>query len=192
MPVSADEKALAETKSAGNDIGLAAESEVSETIDPQTKAHTPTFLPTPPISGAESAGDQQVSTITKVDPRDEKPQNRLLEEFPEKKIIVHFKYESDELTQKALDKLDPFIRAAAEHTDSKVLIEGYTDSSGGYAYNLTLSKVRANIVKTYLVYNGIPAERIEAVGNGPENPIASNNTPEGRAINRRVEVTLKK
>lgn len=72
----------------------------------------------------------------------------------------------------------------------KLLVEGFTDSRGSDAYNLDLSARRANAVRTALTASGVGAERIEMRGYGEAFPIASNETPEGRQLNRRVEVVI--
>jgi outer membrane protein OmpA-like peptidoglycan-associated protein len=69
---------------------------------------------------------------------------------------------------------------------SKMTIEGHTDSSGDAALNKQLSQERADAVKTYIVGKGIDAGRMDAMGYGAEQPIASNDTEDGRAKNRRV------
>lgn len=69
-------------------------------------------------------------------------------------------------------------------------LAGHTDNTGSMALNLRLSKERAEAVKSYLVSQGANPSRIEATGYGPNQPIASNKTPEGRQQNRRVEFTL--
>lgn len=69
-------------------------------------------------------------------------------------------------------------------------LAGHTDNTGSNALNMRLSKERAESVKAYLVSKGANASRIEAVGYGSSQPIASNDTPEGRQQNRRVEFTL--
>ncbi|ATP56633.1 flagellar motor protein MotB [Pedobacter ginsengisoli] len=69
-------------------------------------------------------------------------------------------------------------------------LAGHTDNTGSMALNLRLSKDRAESIKTYLVSQGANASRIEATGYGPNQPIASNKTAEGRQKNRRVEFTL--
>jgi adhesin transport system outer membrane protein len=71
-----------------------------------------------------------------------------------------------------------------------VIAVGHTDGVGTAAYNQRLSERRAEAVKAYLVSNGIPAERIRTEGRGLTEPVASNATPQGRAQNRRVEVTV--
>lgn len=74
-----------------------------------------------------------------------------------------------------------------ENPEIVVEISGHTDSQGGYEMNMNLSKNRAEAVKEWLVAKGIDASRIETVGYGPNNPIASNDTEEGRYQNRRIE-----
>src|SRR5690606_35543304 len=69
-------------------------------------------------------------------------------------------------------------------------LAGHTDNTGSMALNLRLSKDRAEAVKAYLVSQGANASRIEATGYGPNQPIASNSTLEGRQKNRRVEFSL--
>ena len=78
-----------------------------------------------------------------------------------------------------------------EHPDVKIEIQGHTDSTGSAKYNLRLSQRRAEAVKEILVKKyGISPDRIIAKGYGEAMPIAPNNTPEGRAKNRRVIVKI--
>jgi len=72
----------------------------------------------------------------------------------------------------------------------KVIIRGHTDSSGDEAKNKILSQNRANSVKEALIVYGVSAERLATIGKGSIEPIASNETPDGRAQNRRIEVEL--
>ncbi len=67
---------------------------------------------------------------------------------------------------------------------------GHTDSTGGYQYNMSLSQRRADSVASYLQAQGVQSVRLQARGFGPDRPVASNDTPDGRAQNRRVEITL--
>ncbi|SDD39355.1 OmpA family protein [Pedobacter soli] len=82
-----------------------------------------------------------------------------------------------------LDKLSSTLR----ENGGKVTVNGYASSEGTAAYNLKLSKDRANSVKTYLVNSGVNASQVATKGYGEANPIASNDTEEGRIQNRRVE-----
>jgi OOP family OmpA-OmpF porin len=77
-----------------------------------------------------------------------------------------------------------------ENPTIRVRIEGYTDEMASDEHNLELSRERAEAVKRILVGYGVGPERLETVGYGEANPIASNATPEGRALNRRVELDV--
>jgi OOP family OmpA-OmpF porin len=77
-----------------------------------------------------------------------------------------------------------------ENPEIRVRIAGYTDERGSEAHNLELGQERAEAVKRILVGYGVGPERLEAVGLGEANPIATNDTPEGRALNRRVELDV--
>jgi outer membrane protein OmpA-like peptidoglycan-associated protein len=74
--------------------------------------------------------------------------------------------------------------------DSRIAVQGYTDSQGSQSFNQDLSQHRAEAVRTYLVAHGISADRITAQGLGPANPVADNASAEGRADNRRVEIIV--
>lgn len=74
--------------------------------------------------------------------------------------------------------------------DTDVAITGYTDNTGSYAVNEKLSDQRANSVRNYLITCGVPSTRLTAMGIPMADYIASNDTPEGRALNRRVEITV--
>ncbi|GAA5316305.1 MAG: OmpA family protein [Candidatus Pelagadaptatus aseana] len=77
-----------------------------------------------------------------------------------------------------------------EFEKTTIRVSGHTDSTGGLDLNQRLSEARANSVKQYLQSQGIVSGRVHAVGYGPRYPIASNDTPEGRQANRRVELEL--
>ncbi len=72
----------------------------------------------------------------------------------------------------------------------QIQVVGYTDNTGSYAYNMQLSQQRAQSVATYLTSQGVSGEYLTVKGMGPADPIASNATPDGRAMNRRVQITL--
>jgi len=78
-----------------------------------------------------------------------------------------------------------------KYPDEAIDVEGHTDNVGSAAYNQTLSENRANSVKSFLIDNGVPASRVTAVGFGETRPKASNDTPEGRQVNRRVEIHIR-
>lgn len=103
---------------------------------------------------------------------------------------VLFRTDSAELIPGAaatIDRLAEFMRRNPEAT---VQIEGHTDSTGSETYNLGLSQRRADAVRSALVSRGIEPHRIETQGLGQSMPIASNDTAQGRQLNRRVEVVV--
>jgi OOP family OmpA-OmpF porin len=86
--------------------------------------------------------------------------------------------------------LDEAATILQKYPDVKVVIEGYTDNVGDPGFNRLLSEHRATAVRDYLIERGVEPPRLVAVGRGAENPIASNNTPYGRSLNRRIEFHL--
>ena len=104
---------------------------------------------------------------------------------------VLFKFGSAELTLEGKAALDPYVKYMQKHDDKKAFVSGYTDNIGEEAYNLELSKQRAESAKAYLVEKGVNAERVTTAGYGETNFIASNDTPAGRAKNRRIELRFK-
>jgi OOP family OmpA-OmpF porin len=86
--------------------------------------------------------------------------------------------------------LDEAVRILGTGGGSAVAIEGHTDWIGTDAYNQGLSERRANAVMNYLVDHGVAASRLSTTGYGESRPIASNQTREGRALNRRVELLV--
>jgi len=83
----------------------------------------------------------------------------------------------------------PFYPSSLSH-DLVVSSRGYTDALGSSEYNRSLSTFRANVVKSYLAGKGINPNRMRVIGMGNAAPRMANNTPEGRAANRRVEIEL--
>lgn len=96
-----------------------------------------------------------------------------------------------ELLPIAQDRLNQVAQSLKELDDDKLVsIEGFTDSRGADDMNMKLSQDRANAVRNYLIGQGVKAEKLRAVGRGEANPVASNDTAEGRANNRRVELVV--
>lgn len=87
--------------------------------------------------------------------------------------------------------LDPFANSLRDDPTARLTIVGHTDNTGSDAINNPLSIERANSVRDYLVTRGVAGARVETVGRGDREPIASNATEAGRAKNRRVEIFLR-
>lgn len=107
-----------------------------------------------------------------------------------KEDAVRFDVNKSTLTQQAKANLDKLVPVFNEYSETNIDIFGYTDSSGKPAYNLTLSKNRANAVKAYLISKGLVGGRLKTTGLGIADPIASNETVEGKSQNRRVEFAI--
>ncbi|MCW8880239.1 MAG: OmpA family protein [Kangiellaceae bacterium] len=87
--------------------------------------------------------------------------------------------------------LNSVVTVLKEYEKTIVEIQGYTDSTGSWEHNMTLSEARAKSVANYLQGGGVIQQRLVTTGKGPSNPIASNDTATGRAQNRRVEIRLR-
>jgi outer membrane protein OmpA-like peptidoglycan-associated protein len=104
---------------------------------------------------------------------------------------VNFDFDKDVIRPDAAVILDEAASILTEdHPGASVGIEGHTDWTGPDAYNQGLSGRRANSVRKYLVSHGVDASRLTTAGFGESRPIASNETREGRALNRRVELQV--
>jgi outer membrane protein OmpA-like peptidoglycan-associated protein/opacity protein-like surface antigen len=106
---------------------------------------------------------------------------------------IEFEFGSDKLTQgsyRALDEIAATLKS--DNSTVRLNVAGYTDYVGSEEFNQTLSVKRANAVKRYLLSKNVPASSVTIVGYGEKNPIAPNNTSEGRELNRRVEFQLTK
>lgn len=101
---------------------------------------------------------------------------------------VNFHTDSDELTEESLIILNRVVKTLLENPQVAVEIGGHTDSRGSLEYNIDLSQRRAESVKNYFIQQGVETSRLQAKGYGPNVPIATNDTKEGRAKNRRVEL----
>ena len=158
-----------------------------------TKSEPPGVLDSPekeekPLSGVvpvddtkESAANNQPITQPSMPPA-----NTVVDQ----KSIIHFDHNSNELPQKAYETLNHIVKLTSQHPNLKITVEGYTDSHGSAVYNKQLSQYRADMVKSYLIGNGIAPAQISAHGRGPENPMEPNATVEGRRQNRRVEIRV--
>ena len=101
-----------------------------------------------------------------------------------------FDTDSSALRPQFFGVLNSVGKVLTEYDKTVVEVAGHTDSTGSDSYNMQLSQRRANTVGEYLYTQGIMDQRIISVGMGEHHPIADNSTPEGRQLNRRVEITL--
>ncbi len=108
-----------------------------------------------------------------------------------KRLEVKFEPNSANVTFESKPSLAKFANYLKRYPKAHITITGYTDTSGDRVRNQLLSQQRADSVKRLLVSYGVKASRITAIGKGDLNPIAPNDTPEGRAENRRIEVEIR-
>lgn len=105
---------------------------------------------------------------------------------------IYYAHDSDQLTEDSKIVLNEFVLFLKDNPNIEFEILGHTDNTGNDAYNLNLSKRRAESVFEYIVSKGIEPDRMTHNGFGENKPVASNDTPEGKAKNRRTEFVIKK
>jgi outer membrane protein OmpA-like peptidoglycan-associated protein len=138
------------------------------------------------IRAAQRAHEDSLRMAGQVDSM----QMRLMLERKQNLVLrgVTFEFNKSRLTLNAQKVLDFVAQSLVAHPEAKIEVGGYTDNVGSARYNQRLSEARARSVRTYLVQYGVAAAQLTAVGHGESDPVASNNTEEGRAQNRRVEL----
>ena len=99
---------------------------------------------------------------------------------------INFRSGSAQLDPSQLTRIQPVLNALTNYPNTRVHIEGHTDSDGSSSYNQQLSENRAKNVAFFLMDNGITRDRIQTYGYGEDRPIAENTTAEGKRLNRRV------
>lgn len=104
--------------------------------------------------------------------------------------LIQFDVYKSSILAVSYEHLDQLVDIMKEHPGTRARVDGYTDVSGGDKINIPLSQERADSVKEYLIQKGIDGSRIDAKGHGSANPIAPNDTPENRELNRRTEINL--
>ncbi len=110
-----------------------------------------------------------------------------------KKVVlknIFFEIDSYKLKKESFIELDKLVKFLEMNNTLKIQINGHTDNQGTDQHNLELSKNRAKAVYDYLIENGIAKERLKYKGFGEQQPIATNETPKGRALNRRTEFEI--
>jgi outer membrane protein OmpA-like peptidoglycan-associated protein len=110
--------------------------------------------------------------------------------LPASALVIFFEQNSNGLSAAAIQKLNRISEILINNPATELQLNGYSDSIGAPSYNLMISEIRANAVKSYLIGKGIEPSRILAMGHGAQKFIASNKSAEGRRLNRRVEIEL--
>jgi len=140
--------------------------------------------------------DVLVKKIPPFQPVPVKPDDLTKQTFEPGKIIqlknIYFEFDKDELMPRSFVELNKLLKIMRDHPKLVIDIMGHTDALGEDTYNLDLSRRRAESVLKFLLENKISKNRLRSHGEGESNPIASNETDEGRAQNRRVEFVVMK
>ncbi len=129
-------------------------------------------------TGGSKTSDRQLGSMTR---------EELLSESTVIRF-VYFGFDKYHITPKFIEVLDDIAEILDKNPDLYVKINGYTDAIGSEAYNQVLSENRAGSTKEWLVMNGIEPVRVKTEGFGKRDPYANNATPDGRSMNRRVEI----
>ena len=103
---------------------------------------------------------------------------------------ILFGYDSSTLQPQAKTNINKLAAILKKYPDSNILVTGHTDSDGAEEYNQTLSEQRAKAVSDYSMYQGISSSRLSVIGLGENEPVSSNETVEGKRLNRRVEIAI--
>ncbi len=161
-------------------IGGVSPSGSREVCPPRTTQYT--------LTATGPGGTRTATATVTVNPPPPPPAPKVVD-----RLVLHINFDTNKSVIRPADvpELEKAVAFVKKYPDSKISVEGYTDSRGGDKYNLGLSERRAHAVKKYLEdKGGVKAERITAVGKGKANPIGDNNTEKGRFENRRVEVLV--
>lgn len=153
---------------------------------------TPCPVPAPPAPVAEAPAPAPAPTPAYVAPPAPAPVAVAPEPAPApKKLVlegVNFDYDKSTLRQEDLAIIDRDAAGLEKWGNVTIEVAGHTDSRGSDEYNMVLSRERAEAVRNYLISKGIAADRLIAKGYGESQPVADNDTDEGRFKNRRVEL----
>jgi OOP family OmpA-OmpF porin len=144
------------------------------------------------LAGCETPG--KVGTATTFNLSEASPEDIASALKRDGRVVLRgvlFETDSARLSDYGRDATARLAAAMRNNPDLKVAVVGHTDSTGDFNHNLDLSRRRAESMTTELIRkHGVAQDRLAPVGIGPLNPVASNDTPEGRAQNRRVEAVL--
>ncbi len=135
---------------------------------------------------AENEGE--VDEVNETDAKEQEAQVTTILDGFNTANVLEFDYKTTELTEASKGALKLYAAELAPYNEVNLVIVGHTDSVGGVDSNMTLSFARAQTVVEELISGGVAKERLLAVGKGETEPIASNETEEGRKQNRRVEI----
>ena len=170
---------------------------VPQAIVPATPVGQPVTEPEMEQPAPKEADPEPLETdpskrlgLLQPEPEVQKPLPPPVTELPKEAIMIRFNNDSSEFFFTDLSDVEGFVTALRDHPEAILVISGHTDSFGSEGYNYRLSLFRANMVKSFFLGKGIPSHQLRVQAFGSEKPIASNDTTEGRSMNRRVEIEV--
>lgn len=161
----------------------AAASGVDTTKDAVAASTTPVIDTAP--SGESAGPPDRISPAPLLSPVQE-----LRPPLPKETILIRFNSSTTEINDQGRMELDVLAGILIQYPEATVEVRGYTDASGYVEKNQRLSEERAEKVRHYLILKGVAKDAVTAVGKGSDDPISSNDTIQGRIINRRVEISV--
>jgi general secretion pathway protein A len=149
----------------------------------------PTVITSPsPGPAADVVGQEGLGAVQKDSAASKLAESSKL--LPEETVMVSFEADSSDFYFTDIDDVNVFVDLIKNNPDAVVSISGHTDSLGEEGYNYKLSLFRANMIKSFFLGKGIMPNQLKVQGFGSSKPLASNDTPEGRRQNRRVEIDV--
>lgn len=136
-----------------------------------------------------AAGEASARTVT--EPSVAMPRQRVVVTTSFVRVTpIRFATSSAALSPEAVQMLDQVATALRANSHRRFIVEGHTDATGSSSQNAALSLRRAQVVASYLIARGVPSRQLMVVGKGARDPVASNRSPRGRKLNRRVVLRL--
>ena len=109
---------------------------------------------------------------------------------PDQLLTIRFSHNSVHFKALDYELVESYVEYLTSSPASTAIVAGHTDSIGSADYNYLISKYRAEIVKSYFMGRGVSDSQLNVIGFGPREPLAENDTEEGRELNRRVEMSI--
>jgi general secretion pathway protein A len=154
--------------------------EISNVSETETDPAIPDPIPVRPVPDSPNT----------INHSDDKASHNPEMSLPKEPLVIRFKNDSNLFSIADIERMKELARILQLHPGATVNVIGYTDSIGDEGYNRKLSEFRANMVKSFLLGQNLPPEKIRTLGLGRENPVGRNDTAEGRTLNRRVEISI--
>jgi len=136
--------------------------------------------------------EQSPEILTRPDPgrKTDEPSSISFARRAPPELTIYFVRDSNELRPSEIAKLDKVAETVSQQPEARLILKGYTDSVGSSDYNSMIAESRASSVRLYLVAKGVNPLQIAVVGKGARDFVATNDSEEGRRLNRRVEIQI--